>query len=79
MRAGPFNKDMTVYDRDPDAFFMLDLQSYDTEDIRKDTHINFTSALLNPDSCRVPRIDGNIAFLYQRVTALKSRKPDLEI
>ena len=43
------------------------------------THINFAFALINPNTFHVAPMDAGTASLYQRVTALKDRQPNLEV
>lgn len=43
------------------------------------THINFAFALVNPTTFHVDAMDADTASLYQRVTALKSKQPNLQV
>ena len=43
------------------------------------THINFAFALINPKTYFVQAMDSNTAKLYDRVTDLKDKDPNLEV
>ncbi|CAM1502566.1 Fc.00g073420.m01.CDS01 [Cosmosporella sp. VM-42] len=43
------------------------------------THINFAFSLINPDNFHMEAMAANVSDLYDRVTALKTRDPDLEV
>jgi chitinase len=43
------------------------------------THINFAFALVNPTTFHVEDMAPSTAALYDRVSALKARDPDLEV
>ena len=43
------------------------------------THINFAFALVNPTTFHIEDMGPDTAALYDRVSALKSRDPDLKV